>query len=240
MGNALFVSCNIMKKKIHLLSLILVVVFFSCGQQGTLKRQNQLKIDTSSKEKIDTVKSNLLFAFVGQKISVDELPYREGSMDRGFKAKYKIIQRVFGNFSKDTIEFVAWDHLGIPAFSEFDNVLLYVSADSGIYYHQKYMYNDVYLTTDGRWAGTYAKADYEHEYNKYTKIKPIKIDFANIVSYPIGDKKAAMEYYPKPYYNIVDNKAIAVYGNYVDELFILKRDGYLTAREIFKDGKLNE
>ena len=114
---------------------------------------------------------------------------------------------------------------------------------AGVYYHQKYMYNDVYKIEDGYWAGTYAFEDYEHENNKHTKIKPGKISFAQTVYYPTKmiDKegRTLTRTLPKPYFRTVGDSAIAVYGNYVDDLFILKRDGYLTARKIFKDGKLN-
>ncbi len=125
-------------------------------------------------------------------------------MDNGFKVKYAILKKVYGDFPGDTIEFVAYDHYGIPPFSKFKNVLLYVSAHSGIYYHQKYMYNDVYKTKDARWAGTYAGDDYERAYNKQTKIKPIKINFTQKVAYPT--KKADDEgrlftlSYPRPYF----------------------------------------
>ena len=169
-----------------------------------------------------------LFAFVGEKISVDHLPSKQNSFDNGFKAKYLILKKVYGNFPQDTIEFVAYDHYGIPPFSKFKNVLLYVSADSGTYYHQKYMYNDVYKTKDGRWAGTYAIDDYKHPYNKHTKIKPLKIDFTERVAYPKNEE------YPKPYFKTMGDSTIAIYGNYVEELFALKKTGILTARELFK------
>ena len=169
-----------------------------------------------------------LFAFVGEKISVDPLPSKHGSFDNGFKAKYIILKKVFGNFPQDTIEFVAYDHYGMPSFSKFKNVLLYVSADSGIYYHQKYIYNDVYKTKDGRWAGTYESDDYKHPYNKHTIIKPIKIDFAERVAYLANDE------YPKPFFKTVGDSSIAIYGNYIEELFALKKTGILTARELFK------
>ncbi len=172
--------------------------------------------------------SNRLFAFVGEKISVEELPHERGSMDNGFIAKYSILKKVYGSFAEDTIEFVAYDHYGVPPFSKFKNVLLYVSADSGVYYHQKYTYNDVYKTKDGHWAGTYAGDDYEHPYNKHTKIKPVKIDFAERVVYPANDE------YPKPYFKTVGDSAIAIYGNYVEELFTLKKNGFLTARGLFE------
>lgn len=128
--------------------------------------------------------NNQLFVFVGEKIFVDLLPHKDGSMDNGFKAKYAILKKVYGNFPSDSIEFVAYDHYGTPAFSKYKNVLLYVSADSGTYYHQKYLYNDVYKTQNGRWAGLYASDDYEHGYNKHTKVKPEKIEFAEKVSFP--------------------------------------------------------
>ena len=163
-------------------------------------------------------------------------------MDNGFKARYVVFEKVYGDFTLDTIEFLAYDHYGAPAFSAFENVLLYVSADSGTYYHQKYMFNDVYKTKDGRWAGIYAEEDYEHQNNKRTKIKPAKIEFAGTVAYPAKmldeNGKAFLVPYPKTYFKRVGDSLIAVYGNYVEELFMLKRDGYLTAREIFKDGRL--
>ena len=107
-----------------------------------------------------------------------------------------------------------------------------------MYYHQKYMYNDVYKTKDGRWAGTYAGDDYEHAYNKHTKTRPIKIDFADKVAYPTKmideEGKQLMFSYPKPYFKTVGDSAIAIYGNYVEDLFTLKKTGYLTSRGLLK------
>src|SRR5688500_17817226 len=179
-----------------------------------------------------------LFDFVREKLSVDPLTHEQGTMDNGFKAKYLILKKVHGNFSQDTIEFVAYDHYGTPAFSKFKNVLLYISADSGTYYHQKYMYNDVYKTKDGSWAGTYASDDYEHAYNKHTKIKPVKIEFAEKVSFPtktVDEEGRQLEFsYPKPYFKTVGDSAFAVYGNYVEDLVTLKKEGTLTARGLFE------
>ena len=181
--------------------------------------------------------SNRLFVFVGEKILVEPVPLMRGSMDNGFKAKYVVLRKIYGHFPEDTIEFIVYDHYGTPPFSKFKNVLLFVSADSGTYYHQKYMYNDVYKTKDGRWAGTYAREDYEHSYNKHTKIKPIKIDFAQRIVYPIttideAGRRLTISY-PKPYFKTIGDSAIAVYGNFAEELFALKKTGFLTARGLF-------
>ncbi|HSU50860.1 MAG TPA: hypothetical protein VLJ41_09730, partial [Segetibacter sp.] len=171
--------------------------------------------------------SNRLFVFVGEKLLVEPLLFKERSMDQCFKAKYVILKKVYGNFPEDTIEFVVYDHYGTPPFSKFKHVLLYVFADSGTYYHQKYMYHDVYKTKDGRWAGAYPVRDYQHAYNKNTKIKPEKIEFIERVIYPtkwISDRGHELSFaYPKPFYKIVGDSAIAIYGNYIEELFELNK-----------------
>lgn len=70
---------------------------------------------------------NSLFVFVGEKIEVKEMPYEEWSMDAGYKAKYKILQKVYGDYDKAIIEFEVYDHYGIPKFSKYKHVLLFVS-----------------------------------------------------------------------------------------------------------------
>jgi hypothetical protein len=240
---------------IHILKLSIVCVFLNCNRQtdktdtSGLDSISQSVSSKVNRNPIDYLKNynsenNKLFAFVGRKVSLDTLPYRENIMDQGFKATYVVLQKVFGDFSQDTIEFAAYDHYGIPAFSECDNVLLYVLSDSGTYYHIKYMYSEVYLTKDGRWAGMYNSNNYRSENAKKTKIKPVVIDFEKEVSCPVKNinvnEQIVRKSYPRPYFKIVDGKLIAVYGNYVEELFILKRDTYFTEIGIFKDGKLNE
>ncbi|MBS1734093.1 MAG: hypothetical protein JST02_12425 [Bacteroidetes bacterium] len=252
-----YVSGNIMKIIHSQITAIIVTTILACNNQSNKLNNADLKSDTLvdnhiTSQPLDTPRSfvknygvndsNRLFVFVGQKIWVDALPSRTTDFDNGFKAKYLVLEKVFGNFPSDTIEFIAYDHYGIPAFSKYQNVLLYLSANSGTYYQQKYIYNDVYKTKDGRWAGSYAGDDYEHEYNKHTKIKPIIIQFTQKVAYPKkvtdDDGKQFTLTFPKPYFKTVGDSAYAIYGNYIDDLFKLKRDGYLTARNIFKNGKL--
>lgn len=86
--------------------------------------------------------------------------------------------------------------------------------------------------------------NYNHKNNINTTIKPVKIDFQEKVIYPAVHTMSTGEKvflnFPEPYYKIVNEAAIAVYGNYVEELFILKRDGILTVRDIFKNGEMVE
>ncbi len=179
-------------------------------------------------------RDNKLFVFVGEKIEISPIPYTPGNFDVGVKAKYLVLQRVYGHYHKDTIEFEAYSHnKGFP-FADYKNVLLYVSEYNGKLYQQKYVYDPLFKTKDGRWAGPYS-SDYGHSYNEHTTVKPEKIDFAEEVSFPVKDKDGRdyTRIYPEPYFKIIGDKAIAVYGNFVPELFKLKKDGVLTARELF-------
>ncbi|GAB2781872.1 hypothetical protein GCM10027275_27030 [Rhabdobacter roseus] len=158
-------------------------------------------------------------------------------MDGAFKAKYKIIKNIHGNYPKDTIEFEAYDHYGVPAFSKYKHVLLYVSEQGGKLYHEKYQYSDVYLTKGNKWAGPYSSSDYEHPDNENTSIKPVRVKFKEEVSVDISEfkKEAIDRWFPSPYYKITGNKAIVVMGNYINELFQLKKDGILKARGYYFD-----
>lgn len=176
-----------------------------------------------------------LYVFVGEKIGTSGMsPDTNGIIwNAAIKATYKIIENVFGKYPKDTIEFESYDHFGEFPFLGYKYVLLFVSNYNGRLIHEKYQYFDVYRTKNGRWASSYKIDDYNHPYNKTTTIKSEVIDFVNEVSYKVKNKWEAENYYPAPYYKVVDKLAIPVYGNYVKELFELKKNSTLKARGIF-------
>lgn len=176
-----------------------------------------------------------MLVFVGEKLDVKELDPEEGIIiNNKFLAKYRILERVCGNYSKNTIEFIVYDHYGKPEFEKYETVMLYVVEDEGKYYHEKYQFDDLYKTNDGRWASPY-NANNEYQDSLGSLIEPVKISFVNQVSFSIaGLKKREIKYrYPEPYYKITGNKAIAIYGNYVPELLQLKKNGVLRARGLF-------
>ena len=182
--------------------------------------------EEKKEEPVDTVIRN------GKKVAMKTVTI---SMDSRYVAKYKVLELVYGNFKEDTIEFIVYDHYGQPGFSKYKTALLYVSNYKGQLYHEKYMYSDVYKTVDGRWAGTYESQDYNHENNENTTVKPEPISFKEPVSFDLKnlDKESIKRFYPEPYFIIKKGKAYPVMGNYIQELFQLKRDGYLRARGIF-------
>ena len=231
-----------------ILPVLVVGVILSCCSSSkstlTARQNDSTDIATQKTEgssayfsasKVDNLKKNSLFVFVGEKIEINSLPQKEGAFDVAFLAKYKILEKVYGDYSKDIIEFEVYDHYGEPRFSKYRYVLLFVSAYKGKFYHEKYQYFDVYKTEDGKWASPYSSDDYRHEYNKATSIKPVKIEFAEDVFYDVSkmNRTTIKEWYPAPYYQVNQGKAKAIYGNYILELFKLKRNGVLKARELF-------
>jgi hypothetical protein len=180
-----------------------------------------------------------LFVFIGEKIKVSYAKRKYYcniiSMDSQFDAEYKIVENVFGNFENDTIKFSAYDHYGKPAFGEFKYVLLYVGKYCDKLIHIKYQFAEVYRTKNNRWATPYQSDDYKRIKDKETFIPEI-IDFAEPVKYDIkGNSQESIERrFPKPYYEIKNDKAIAVYGNYVEDAFEIKKEAVLKSYDFFK------
>lgn len=203
--------------------LIICVILFSCKQsicQGSCNENPEYK--------------DKLFVFIGEKINIEHLTADEGSMDAKFKATYKVIEPVCGNYDRDTIEFIVYDHYGIPAFSGYKNAMLFVTNYDDTFYHEKYQYFDVYKTKNGEWASPYQYDEYSR-LDSNIKIKPERVNFFVSPAYNVKyrSKKVIQREYPNPYYKIVGDSAVAVWGNYPAELLELKKNGVLRARKIF-------
>src|SRR5690349_6380730 len=110
-----------MKNKILLLIGIAPAILFSC--RPTPCTDVLFKKDTT----IESERKNNLFAFVGEKIDVNLLPYAENTSSGHIRGKYKVLQRVYGCYSGDTIEFYADYQYDWPQFSKYKTVLLFLS-----------------------------------------------------------------------------------------------------------------
>ena len=126
----------------------ILIIIFSCKKSSHNKYTPLIAKDTTYEDE----RNNNLFVFVGEKISITEIP-NDGGMDEAFNCRYKILQWVYGNYESDTIEFIAYDHHGQTPLLKYKNCMLYVVKYNGKYYHEKYMYTDVYKTIDRKWAG---------------------------------------------------------------------------------------
>jgi hypothetical protein len=186
----------------------------------------------------DTLPSKF-YVFVGQKLKVTPEPepyYCDVEiMDSKVKAEYKVLQQVVGNFPKDTIIFESFNHNHRITFSNYENVLLFVSKYCGEFYHEKYQYFDLYKTVDGKWASPGDPYKYDEYHRKNQKAQNIK--FADTVWFDISKlgEAAIKQQFPFPFYKIEGQKAIPIMGSYIDELIAVKKEGVLKARKITFD-----
>lgn len=183
-----------------------------------------------------------LLVIVGEKIDIKEGNPPFEMMDNmlgynKFIAHYLILQKVCGEYDKDTITFTVYDHYGFPPFGKFYHALLFLNNSKDEIYHESYQYFPLYKTKDGRWASSYPVDEYLRIKEKESKIKPEKIEFEPEVSYSIEGltRSSTQKRFPEPFYKIdkINKKAIAIWGNYVPELFQLKKEGVLRARGLF-------
>ncbi|MCC9169142.1 hypothetical protein [Pontibacter harenae] len=195
---------------------------------------------------------NKLYVFIGHKISLDSFDASKKeeigpgvfsttiSMDNAYKAKYRVLKNVYGDYQGDTIEFEVYDHYGHPPFANYENVLLFVSEHNGKLYHEKYQYFDVYRTKNGSWASPGDPYRFEPEVHRkevaFDQVefqKPVRIELVN------GRKKEAtnaMEFnmtYEEPYFELKRNNATARKGTDVKDLFQVKKEGVLKSRGVF-------
>jgi hypothetical protein len=180
----------------------IIALLASCVCAGAAERKLNAKRD--------------LIVFVGKRISVTRVeptptPKDVMVLDAEFKARYEVLHVVFGSYTAKEISFTVYDHYGEPAFSQYETSLIFVARHKGKLYHEKYQFFPVYPTTDRRWASCGDAGQWEIGYERKTKLKPVPITFVG----EITDKATGRQ---------------CTDGNYVEDLFSLRRDGVLKAR----------
>lgn len=147
--------------------ILAIVILLTCCKPKEIASNNDFYIENDSIN---------LYAFIGEKISLEEFDPNENNaerieidsltgekiihkkivMDNAFKAKYKVIKNVFNKLKTDTITFVVYDHYGRPKFEKYQNVLLYISKNTNekSFYHQKYLFDIVIKNSNEKWTGT--------------------------------------------------------------------------------------
>jgi hypothetical protein len=182
---------------------------------------------------------------IGTKIKVDHGKrgrttcgkYTRITMDSSYDAVFKVDSILKGNYKNNTIKFGSSDHYGRPEFCKYKNVVLFlVKICTGKFVQRKYQYYDCYKTKNNRWAVPYKTIDYSRIDTTKIKIKPIIIDFEKPVEYDIRgwNLEIAKKKFPEPYYTIVGDKAIAIYGNFIEEILEIKQHIDLLQKEMMR------
>ncbi len=181
-----------------------------------------------------------LIVFVGRRVEVRPAgaavpPLQHFLLDQRFQATYDVLEVLCGGYTAPRIAFDVYDHYGTPAFAAFETVLLYVSRQEGRLVHEKYLYDPVYQTADGGWAGcgdpyaleTWAPSEVVHA---------VPTQFKDDVSFSIRgltDEEISQRY-PPQYFARHGDRVTCVAGARVADLFTVKRLGPLTARGVFR------
>ena len=143
------------------------------GQDGATDWDNSTQADDFS-----------VIAFVGEKTFVEErekpqfmdfempdgrvVTRKLPAFDTRYEARYSIKDIVHGDYKKESVDFVAYNHYGRPGFPHVNPVLLFLVNYEDEWVHSKYLFYPVRATTDGDWAicGPAASGGHLSEENK--------------------------------------------------------------------------
>jgi hypothetical protein len=177
-----------------------------------------------------------LVAFVGRRIEVRYVERKpkpgEWQFDAEYFLRYEVLEVVFGTYTKKEIEFSSYIHTGTTAFKKYEHGLIYVSKDGGRFVQQKYLFQPVYPTAEGRWAGC---GDPYAGGMPGSGVKPESITFKPPVVLQVGniqDFQIEREF-PAPMFRRKGQTVVCEMGNYPEALFRVMKEGYLTARGVF-------
>lgn len=177
-----------------------------------------------------------LIAFVGRRIAVHPVMPKGGEVafDAEYAATFEVLEVVFGSYAKKQISFSSYVHIGEPGYLKHEVGLVYVSKYEGRFVQQKYLFQRLYPTKDGRWAGCGDPYEYMPDIHRHG-VKPEPIVFEPPVQI---DTRQRSEWEPKrkfpaPLYRVEGNAAVCLMGNYPADLYRVMAEGYLKARGVF-------
>lgn len=185
-------------------------------------------------------KPTKLYVFIGKKIKTWASPSSHCNgiaFDSRALSKYLVIKNIYGDFKKDTIQFTSYAHSSpleqnyIPfktSFADYDYCLLYILKYKGELIQVRYLFDDVYMTKEGKWATPLKPKGLFHTISP-DLLKPNKINFITPIEFEYEDVffKQMKENFPEAYTKISDGKILVDYGYYVEDLFEIRKTGRL-------------
>ncbi len=171
-------------------------------------------------------KSDKLLVFVGNMISSYSI---SKNSDGYVKLKYKILEKTYGNYDEDTIDFFAYYDVDKLKFTRYKNCLLFLLQDGGTFYKMADPVYEVYRTLDGRWANGAKSWNYGPDIQ--TSIKPRRLQFKDSPNIDLTglSQQEIDHWYPAKYYERKGSVAIPVFGSYTDELVEINKYIYLSS-----------
>jgi hypothetical protein len=207
------------------------------GNGGSLPPASAPPANSSAKVSGPDIPSRVnLIAFIGRRVAVQPVAPKPGesAFNEEYTATFEVLQVIYGSYPEKEIRFSSFVHTGEPGFLKHEVGLVYVSQRNGRFVQQKYLYQRLYATKDGRWAGCgdpYEGMADEHRHG----VKPVPIAFDPPVRIHMRERSAwePRRRFPAPLFRRMGNVAICRMGNYPDDLFRVMADGILKARGVF-------
>jgi len=220
--------------------ILLIVVYVAVATVASARSMAQ----TKNIPECGVVDGDGLIAFVGEKLEVIEVetpllqtPHGSGTfsiiLDYHYRARYRVIEKLCGDFFEDVIEFDIYDHHGFPYFARYETVLLYVSRYGDRYVHQKYQSDVVHKTRSGEWArcGEPSLSELPDDRRGDFRAVPLEIDEPSVFSIAHLTEEQIATKYPSKYYSRQGDRVICKAGVTADVLYTIKRLGILKKRE---------
>lgn len=193
-----------------------------------------------------------VLAFVGRKIALDKMnhpPSEKGSdgsvviyLDSVFEARYEVLQVVHGDYRHKQISFQAFDHYGVPAFSKYDVVLLYVVRVPGEgWTHVKYQFSPLFEAPPYGWTGCGGELEDAVErlaargVSTVRGLRAVPVDFQPeaVIDLPQMDRRWFK--IAPPHFEARGDKVVCKDGARLQDLFAVAREGVLMEVGLFND-----
>ena len=180
-----------------------------------------------------------LIAFIGEKIEVEEVidpPPEPGTLiivlDEHYRARYRVVEKICGDYAEKEIEFDVFSHRGYPSFARYETVLLYVSRYGDRYVHQKYQFDDVYKDRSGEWVGCGDPYMGEPPERK-REFHAVPLEFDEPPVFPVAHltEEQVAKYYPPKYFSRKGDSVTCLAGVTAEILYAVRRLGVLKRRE---------
>jgi hypothetical protein len=186
-------------------------------------------------------KPTKLYVFIGKKIKVRKAPSsycNVGRLTSRILSKYEVVKNIYGDYKKDTIQFTTYPPHS-PAFqqnykpfktffSDYEYCLLYVLEYKDELLQTRYIFDDVYMTQEGKWATPLKPKGLRNTISP-DLFKPNKINFITPIEFAYEDVfyKQIIENFSEQYNKISNGKITVDYGYYAEDLFEIRKTGAL-------------
>jgi hypothetical protein len=225
-------------------ALFFVVVAIGCKQSRPNVPMIAVSEDSAFRKEYDDLLVIIGSSVSGHKMNFDSFVQLDPFLADGVvNAKYKVHAWVYGNEPPpDTIEFTSYDHYSYFGFLKSEYAMLFLRKSKGKYYHEKYLYYDVYKTKTGHWASPRwdiwnfdTLKNGRSMLRKMAYYKPVEYELeVPEDSFYYADEWAELKkIYPEPFYEIENFKATTSYGVVDTALFRLAVEGTLKSRMEF-------